>query len=96
MLVLNPAAEPTEPSKPRVLLNILISLFLGTLLGVGAAMILELGNRRVRSAADLAEANGLPVLASIASTLPKLSFRQVLYSFFMRRRASKPALVTAS
>lgn len=96
VVVLNPAAEPTEPSKPRALLNILISVFLGTLLGVGAAMILELGNRRVRSAADLAEANGLPVLASIASTLPKPGFRQVLYRFFMRRKASKPALVTAS
>ncbi|WP_296820953.1 GNVR domain-containing protein [Thiobacillus sp.] len=35
--VLNPAAPPLDPSKPRVILNILLSLFLGTLLGVGWA-----------------------------------------------------------
>ena len=48
--VLNPATAPADPSKPKVLLNILVSIFLGTLLGVGLALMLELSNRRVRSA----------------------------------------------
>lgn len=65
--VLNPASAPSVPSKPRVLLNILVSIFLGTLLGVGLALMLELMNRRVRSADDLAEALNMPVLGSIAS-----------------------------
>ena len=65
--VLNPASAPSAPSKPRVLLNILVSIFLGTLLGVGLALMLELMNRRVRSADDLAEALNMPVLGSIAS-----------------------------
>lgn len=65
--LLNAAAAPTEPSKPRVLLNVLVSIFLGVLLGVGLALMLELINRRVRSADDLTEALDLPVLGSIAS-----------------------------
>jgi len=67
LALLNAAAPPTEPSRPRVLLNVLVSIFLGTLLGVGLALVLELANRRVRSADDLAEALDLPVLGSIAS-----------------------------
>ena len=70
--VLNPASAPTEPSKPRVFLNVLVSIFLGTLLGVGLALMLELTQRYVRSAQDLAEALELPVLGSIGSaTAPR-------------------------
>jgi len=64
---LNPASVPTEHSRPRILLNMLISVFLGTLLGVGIALMLELINRRVRSVEDLVEAIELPVLATISS-----------------------------
>ncbi|MBK7051551.1 MAG: chain length determinant protein EpsF [Rhodoferax sp.] len=66
--VLTPAAEPLVHSKPKVFLNVLVSMFLGTLLGVGAALVLELMQRRVRSAEDLAEALGLPVLARLDSS----------------------------
>lgn len=66
--ILNPATAPGKASKPRVLINILISVFLGVLLGVGLALLLELMNRRVRSAQDLVDAlTGLPVLGSIGS-----------------------------
>jgi succinoglycan biosynthesis transport protein ExoP len=65
--ILNPATAPTGPSKPRVFLNTLISAFVGTLLAIGAALVLELANRRVRSAEDLVESINIPVLGSIAS-----------------------------
>jgi len=65
--VLNPASPPPTPSKPRVLINVLASVFLGTLLGVGLALTLELLNRRVRSTEDLVEALELPVLGAISS-----------------------------
>ncbi len=87
-VVLNSADEPTEHSRPKILLNVLVSIFLGTLLGVGAALMLELGNRRVRSAEDLAEALGVPVLATI-STIQSTAKR----SFFSLRR--KPAFAAA-
>jgi succinoglycan biosynthesis transport protein ExoP len=95
-VVLNPASEPAEHSKPKILLNVLVSIFLGTLLGVGAALMLELGNRRVRSAEDLAEAIELPLLASIASTVPPPTPRELLRSFFSRRKAPKPELAAAA
>jgi chain length determinant protein EpsF len=63
--VLTPAQPPLEPSFPKLLLNTLIAIFLGTLLGVGTALLLELMQRRVRSAEDLAETLGVPVLAVI-------------------------------
>lgn len=65
--VLNAAAPPIEPSRPRMLLNVLVAIFLGTLLGVGLALMLELANRKVRSSDDLTDALDLPVLGSIAS-----------------------------
>ncbi|ODT63831.1 MAG: chain length determinant protein EpsF [Nitrosomonadales bacterium SCN 54-20] len=77
---LNPASVPSEPSKPKLLLNMLISIFLGTLLGVGVALVMELMNRRVRSVEDIVEAIEIPVLAvmsgpsrsKLSSRLPKL------------------------
>ena len=60
--VLNPAIEPIKASKPRVMLNILVSIFAGLLLGVTAALILELKHRRIRSPEDLTQALDLPVL----------------------------------
>jgi len=70
VLVLSPATEPTQHSRPKVFLNVLVSIFLGTMLGVGAALVLELSQRRIRSAEDLALALDLPVLAQLDSTLP--------------------------
>ncbi len=64
--MLNAAIAPTSSSKPRVFLNILVSIFLGGLLGIGLALVLELFNRRVRSTDDLAEALNMPVLGRIA------------------------------
>ena len=66
--VLTPATEPIEPSFPKLLLNIAISIFLGTLLGVGAAFILEMLDQRVRSADDLSAMLGLSVLGVISKT----------------------------
>jgi polysaccharide biosynthesis transport protein len=65
--VLNPAIAPPDPSKPRVFLNILVSVFLGGLLAIGLALVLELANRRIRSTDDLVEALELPVLGAISS-----------------------------
>lgn len=67
IVVLSPATEPTDPSSPKILLNTLLAVFLGTLLGVGAALALELADRRIRSRDDIEQALGLPVLAELRS-----------------------------
>lgn len=63
---LDTAAAPLEPSSPRTRLNLLLAAFGGTLLGIGVALLLELANRRVRSAEDIAQALDLPVLARLS------------------------------
>lgn len=65
---MNTAVAPLLPSSPRLLVNLLIAAFGGTLLGVAVALLLELSNRRVRSAEDLIQMLDLPVLASISSS----------------------------
>jgi capsular polysaccharide biosynthesis protein len=83
--VLNPAAMPTEPSSPKIFLNTMISIFIGTLLSVGIALMLELINRRVYSAEDLLEALDLPVLASIPSTALLPTARERMRGLLPRR-----------
>lgn len=81
--VLNPAVAPTEPSKPRVFLNVLLSLFLGTLLGVGIGFLVELLDRRVRSGQDIAVGLEIPVLAEVTKKGRRL---EALRHLFRRNR----------
>jgi chain length determinant protein EpsF len=60
--VLTQAVPPLEPSSPKILLNTLLAIFLGTLLAVATALLLELKDRRVRNVDDVVEVLGLPVL----------------------------------
>lgn len=69
--VLNPAVPPTEPSSPKVLLNTLLAVFLGTLLGVGLALLAEMIDRRVRSAEDLVSSLEIPVLGELSKRAKK-------------------------
>ncbi len=80
--VLNPAVPPLAPSKPRVILNILLSLFLGTLLGVGVGFLVELLDRRVRSGQDIAGLD-IPVLAEVTT---RGGFMAALRRLFRRNR----------
>jgi chain length determinant protein EpsF len=63
--VLTPASAPLAHSSPKARLNILIAIVLGSALGIGAAFMVEMFDRRIRSAEDLAEMLHLPVLGMI-------------------------------
>jgi len=63
--ILNPATEPVKHARPKRMLNILLSMFVGALLGIGNALLIELSQRRIRSADDLVQTLGLPVLATL-------------------------------
>ena len=65
--VLTTAQPAAVASSPKILLNTLLAIFLGVLLAVGVALLLELSDRRVRAPDDVVAALGLPVLG----TLPK-------------------------
>jgi chain length determinant protein EpsF len=81
--VLNPAVAPTEASKPRVMFNLLLAVFFGTLLGVGLGFLVELLDRRVRSGQDIIAALEIPVLAEVSknSRMP-----EILRRLFRRNR----------
>ena len=64
--VLNPAVPPIKASQPRILLNVVLSLFLGTLLGMGIGFLVELMDRRVRSGQDISGVLEIPVLAEVS------------------------------
>jgi capsular polysaccharide biosynthesis protein len=63
--VLNPAVAPLEASSPKIMLNVLLSVFLGGMLGVGFGLLAEMIDRRVRSCEDIIEAFDIPVFAVI-------------------------------
>ena len=61
--ILTPAAVPLLPTRPNLVLNTLVGLFLGMFLGLVAAFTLEAAQRPLRNAEDLLQAAGVPVLA---------------------------------
>ncbi|MEY4345954.1 MAG: hypothetical protein RL032_1786 [Pseudomonadota bacterium] len=73
--VLNSAVPPTDPSKPRVILNTVVSLFLGVLLAVAVVLLQELLDRKVRSPEDLLEYLNLSMLGAVspATAMPTLA-----------------------
>ena len=75
VVVLSPAVAPLKPSSPKVLLNTALAVFLGMLLGVGAALLLELMDQRVRGEEDLTLLDGVPLLGTIPATGKSGGFR---------------------
>lgn len=65
--LLTTAFPPAEHASPKVVLNAALAIFLGALLAVGFALMLELANRKVRQPEDVVASLGLPVLG----VLPK-------------------------
>lgn len=65
--LLTSAQPPTAHASPKLVLNTALAVFLGALLAVGTALLLELNNRKVRAPDDVVAALGLPVLG----VLPK-------------------------
>ena len=60
--VLSQAAPPVEHASPKLLLNLALAVFLGGLLAVGTALLLEMMDRRVRGPDDILTVLDLPVI----------------------------------
>jgi succinoglycan biosynthesis transport protein ExoP len=61
----DPADVPQAPVSPRTRLNLVVGLLGGLLLGLGAALVRDVTDTRVRSAEDLASVTPLPLLAAL-------------------------------
>ena len=63
--VVDPAILPTEPVRPRTIMNLVFGLLAGLLFGGIVGMVREMGDSRVRSRDEVAELTALPLLAAI-------------------------------
>ena len=73
--LLDAAIPPSKPSSPNLRLNLLLSIFLGTMLGLATALFMEMFDRRVRSSDDLVKTLKAPVFGVIDLKKPKPRFR---------------------
>lgn len=79
--VLKEASPPVKHASPKVFLNTALSVFMGLLLGVGCALLLELRDRRLRTDEDVSQELGaalLGVMPRSDGTREKSSFRMPL------------------
>jgi len=73
LVLLTPATAPFMRSSPKLRLNILVALFLGTILAVVTTLLLEHRDQRVRSEEDLSQLLGVPLLGTIRAATSVLS-----------------------
>lgn len=72
--ILNYASVPKVADKPKIKINMILSVFLGLILGLGAALFAEVIDRRVRSQADVINTLDLPVFGVIVADKPVKKF----------------------
>jgi chain length determinant protein EpsF len=63
--ILNPATIPLKATSPKILINTLISIILGGMLGISFGLLAEMMDRRVRNRDDISDLLEIPVLAII-------------------------------
>lgn len=63
--IVDPAETPQEPSSPRLIINLLVSLVAGLLIGAGLAFALEQVDEAIADPAEVERRLGLPLLGSV-------------------------------
>lgn len=91
--VLSPATEPLTHSKPNIPKNLAAAVLLGLVGGLAVAFLLEFLDRRVRSADDLDNAEGVPVLGVMSTRSGKAAFTPRL-AFARRQMPPMPPQLT--
>ncbi|MEO5703105.1 MAG: chain length determinant protein EpsF [Gammaproteobacteria bacterium] len=74
--IISPAIPPIEPSQPKLLLNVVLAVFFGGLLGIGLALMTEMANRYFRSSQDIYDDLTLPVLGVLNKRLAQVKVVQ--------------------
>jgi polysaccharide biosynthesis transport protein len=69
--VVDPAEVPVKPSSPRILLNILLSLFTGLGLGVGLALFFEYMDKSVKTPEEMQQAAKVPSIGLVPALRPE-------------------------
>ena len=82
--VLNAAVEPLTSSKPKVGLNIALSVMVGAMLGIAGIFLMELLDRRVRTGGECARELGVPLLVSMVIAKEPPRWLRGFYRLFAR------------
>lgn len=64
--VITPATAPSSPSAPNTRLNLIVGIILGTMIGLGAAILRTTLDNRIRGEEDLRKVTDAPLLGGIA------------------------------
>lgn len=91
--ILSPATEPLTHSKPNIPKNMAAAVLVGLVGGLAVAFLLELVDRRVRSADDLFNPEGVPVLGVMSNRSGKSAFTPRL-AFHRRQMPPMPPQLT--
>jgi polysaccharide biosynthesis transport protein len=83
--LLNEASVPLDPASPRIALNLMLSLFVGTMLAVATALAVEVLDRHVRGPQDLVAASGVPVLVVLPNGKKRLGSARKLGALAQQR-----------
>jgi chain length determinant protein EpsF len=86
--ILSRASAPLTPSKPKIVLNLILATFVGLVVGVGGALLMEIFDRTIRSTTDLSMNFGLAVLASFEGARPRSVWERMLGAFKRSRFAT--------
>jgi uncharacterized protein involved in exopolysaccharide biosynthesis len=86
--LLTRAAEPSNPSFPKIKLYIALTAILGLLLGAGTALLIEIINPVIHSPLDVIEQIGIPVFAVIPWHSKGMGRRRFPALPFFGRRAA--------
>ncbi len=87
--ILNPAIAPDKPAKPKIIMNLVLAIFFGGVLGIGTALGREWLDRRIHSIADVTDSIGLPVLGLVSSKTNEIKFSDRL-PHFIRNTSLNP------
>lgn len=84
--LLTAAVPPAKHSTPKPLLNGILGIVVGLLIATGAVLVAELRNRRLRSAADVVDVLGLPLLGILPGSDAKRSSGRLQIGFASSKR----------
>ena len=70
VVLLTAATPPLDPSSPKLLILLGVGIFLGGILGIASAMLVEKNDERLREEDDLVGLLGVPVLGRIRTVKP--------------------------
>jgi chain length determinant protein EpsF len=89
VMLLSPAVPPLGPRFPNPTLNLGVGILAGLFLGMNLALLLEMMDRRIRSARDAIDTIEGPVLAVLNRTSKRLKLKRGI-PFVRRKALSRP------